>query len=215
MSDMKLNKVVLTAPSGHFGQTLGRDNRYTHDTPPPSTIVGILRVLYGEDIDNFVFGYMFQSEGKYLDDTTIYKHTTEGSNKVKGEIVTDCKVVEYHTGCRLVIYTDISSELSVKYPICMGKSGNPARIHLPIESIELAEFNYKGFNQYTPKNIGRGVINPTNLVTKYDPTMEVYEQQVAHLRFNREFNYDKNYDATEKQNVFLWKMNEGEVEAYD
>lgn len=212
---MRINKIILTAPSGHFGQVLGRDNRYTHDTPPPSTIIGMLRLMYGEDIDNFVFGYTFESDCKYLDDITLYKHNAKGVFRKKGDIVTDCKAIEYHSGCRLVIYTDINRKLSVEHPICMGKSGNPARIHLPIEEINLIDFNYKGFNQYTPKSVGRGVIKPTNLVTWYKPELEVYEQQVEHLRFNRQFEYDKNYDATEKENIFLWQIKEGTVKAYD
>ena len=97
----------------------------------------------------------------------------------------------------------------------MGKSGNPARVHLPIEEVDLIDFNYKGFNQYTPKNIGKGVIKPTNLVTKYSQSLDCYDHQVAHLRLNQEFEYDKNYDQIEMQNIFLWKFKNGEVKEYD
>ena len=134
---MKIKKIILTSPSGHFGEVLGRDNRFTQDIPPPSTIIGILKVLYGQDIDHFTFGYTFESQGKYLDDITLYKHNNRGTFKKKGNIVTDCRIIENHSECKLIIYTDISKDISVNYPICMGKSGNPARIHFPINDIDL------------------------------------------------------------------------------
>ncbi len=212
---MKLQKICITSSSGHFGEVLGRDNRNTINLPPPSTIIGMLKVIYDNDIDDFVFGYLFSSLGKYKDDTTLYKATNKGYLRKKGIITTDCKYVEYHTDCKLIIYTNIGKDIKINYPICMGKSGNLARVHLPIKDIVLIEKEGQGFNQFTPKNIGKGVIKPTNLVTKYNPILDAYDHQVAHLRLNKIFDYGRNYDIEEEQSIFLWHCKDGEVKAYD
>lgn len=214
-----MNRITITSPTGHFGEVLGVDDRLTHDTPPPSTIIGILKVLFGEEIENeeFIFGHTFNSGIRYLDDYTIYKHSNEGyERKTKtSPVSTDCRSIEYHYECELIIYTNIKKKLMMKYPLCMGKSGNPARLRLPIKEIELKEKEGKGYNQYTPINIGKGTIRPINLITKYNPKLNSYDAQVAPLRLNKEFDYDKNHDEELNHNIVLWKYKEGGVEQND
>lgn len=213
---MNLKKLIITSQTAHFGEFLGCDNRRTNDLPPPSTVIGILRVLFGEDIDNFIFGYTFTSETKFLDDITLYKHSNEGFtlNKNK-EIATNCNSREYLYNNRLIIYTDIQDKLSMNYSLCLGKSGSIARLHLPIQNVNLITRDGQGFNQFTPTRIGNGVINPTTMVTKFNEKLGVYDQQIKHLRRNTTFNYNKNYDESELQNIFLWKIRNGDVEEYD
>lgn len=216
---MKINRIKITSQSGHFGKVLGIDDRVTHETPPPSTIIGILRVLFGEDVlsKEFVFGYIFNSSLKYLDDLTIYKHSDKGYNrKTKtSPILTDCRSIENHYECKLIIYTDLNMKLKIERALCMGKSGNPARVRLPIETVELKDKEGKGFNQYTPVKIGRGKISPINLITTYNRELDSYNAQSLPLRFNKEFNYDKNHDEELEHNIVLWKFKDGGVEFYD
>ena len=62
---MRVNKLEITSMTAHFGEPLGCDDRRTKDIPPPSTVIGILKVLFGEDIDDFIFGYTFASQAKF------------------------------------------------------------------------------------------------------------------------------------------------------
>lgn len=207
-----MQRIRITSQTGHFGEVLGIDDRLTHDTPPPSTIVGILKVLFGEEIEKeeFIFGHTFNSSIKFLDDITIYKHTNEGYQRKtrKDPVTTDCRSIENHYECELIIYTDLHKELKMRYPLYMGKSGNPARVKLPIDKVDLRDKKGKGYNQYTPIHIGRGKIKPINLITKYNPKLNSYDAQVSPLRLNKEFDYDKNYDDELKHNVVLWKHDE-------
>ena len=212
---MRIKKLKITSLTGHFGEVLGIDDRRTHDTPPPSTVIGIVRVLYGEDINNFVFGYTFKSEVKYKDDISIYKHSKDGTVREKNKPKSDCRFIENHAECELLIYTNISNIMTINYMLCMGKSGNPARLHFPIQEIDLIQKEGQGFNQYTPKHIGTGVIKPTNLVTNFDNLLGSYRAQVSHLRLNSKFDYNKNYDNEEQHNIFLWEIKNGEVRVYD
>lgn len=212
---MRINKMKITSETSHFGEFLGRDDRNTLDTPPPSTIVGMLRLIYGEDIDKFVFGYTFKSEGRFKDDIKIYKHRHNGLSTKHKKTVTDCRYIEFHTESKLIIYTNINKDIQVNFPICIGKSGSPARIHLPIKEVNLINKKGKGFNQFTPNNIGKGVINPTTLVTNYNKDLNLYDNSIGHLRLNKEFEYDKYYDEDLEQNIFLWKYKNKEVIAYD
>lgn len=214
---MKLNKIKITSPIAHFGKPLGRDNRATYDAPPPSTILGILKVIYGEEIEkeNFVFGCTFKSKGKFIDDTTVYKHTNEGFRIEKGKVITDCNQIKYHVDCELIIYTDIDKEIVVKEILSIGRANSPTRIHFPIKKVELIDAEGYGTNQFTTKDIGKGLIEPINLKSKYNPRLNAYDHQITHLRFNRKFKYNKNYDTEEQQNIFLWKHEKGMVKSFD
>lgn len=214
-----MKRIRITSPTGHFGEVLGIDNRLTHDTPPPSTVIGILKLLFGEEIEKeeFVFGYTFASAMKYLDDLKIYKHSTEGYARAtkKSPVTTDCISIENHYECELLIYTDLEKELKMERALCMGKSGNPARLRLPIEKVELKNKDGKGYNQYTPVNIGRGKIRHINLVTIYNERLNSYDAQVAKVRLNKEFDYSKNHDEELNHNVILWKHKSGGVVSND
>lgn len=216
---MKMKRIRITSQSGHFGKVLGIDDRLTHDTPPPSTVVGILKLLFGEEIEDeeFTFGHTFSSATKYLDDLTIYKHTEYGYQRKTKEspVLTDCRSIENHSECELIIYTDLNKELRMERALCMGRSGNPARIRLPIASVRLENKEGKGYNQYTPISIGKGKISPIDLITTYNPDFNSYEGQVVPLRLNKEFNYDKNYDEELSHNIVLWKYKDGGVSHND
>lgn len=213
---MRVKKIRITSQTAHFGEFLGCDDRRTNDIPPPSTVIGILRVLFGEYIDNFAFGYTFTSQAKFKDDITLYKHSNQGFalNKNK-EMTTNCNFREYLFENELTIYTDIEEGLLMSYALCLGKSGNIARVHLPIKEVDLISKDGKGFNQFTPIKIGQGAINPTTMVTNFNDKLCAYDQQTKHLRKNTTFNYNKNHDTESNQNIFLWKIENGEVKEYD
>lgn len=214
-----MKRLRITSQTGHFGEVLGIDDRVTHNTPPPSTVFGILKVLFGEEIENeeFTFGYTFNSALKYLDDLTIYKHTDKGYHRRTKEspVTSDCRSIENHYDCELIIYTSLDKDLKMEYALCMGKSGNPARLRLPIEEIELQDIEGKGYNQYTPFSVGTGKIKNITLLTKYNRVYNSYDSISALLRLNKEFDYDKNYDSELEHNIILWEYRKGGVEYND
>ena len=207
-----MKKIIITSTTGHFGTFLGYDDRYTYPVPPPSTIVGILQTIYNRDIDNFKFGYLFKSDLIFKDDMMIHKRNSEGKRPMKnGEPITAPHFIELHYNCKLTIYTDLEEEIQGDYILCMGRAGNIARLHLPIKKVELQNKEWQGFNQFTTKNIGKGRIKMMNLKSDYNKTLDSYDHQVGQLRFNQVFNFHKNYDEEEKQNVFMWEMKNGKV----
>ena len=213
---MYLNKINIESTTGHFGKVLGYDDRATYDAPTPSTVIGMLKVIYGDDIDNFTFGYLFKSSLKFNDDITIHKRNSLGKRVKKGENFTsDIRRIEYLYDCSLTIYTDINKEIEMNYILTMGKAGNPAKLNLPIKSIELFDKDGKGFNQFTTKEIGTGRILSCNMLSKYNPKYDSYDNQIELLRFNKEFNYDNYFDDEEGQNIFLWQVNNGVVKNFN
>lgn len=212
---MKLNKLTITSKTGHFGKFLGYDNRYTYNSPPPSTIIGMLQTIYDRKIDNFIFGYLFESDTKFKDTITIHKRSNEGRFIKNKEYQSDAKFIEMHYNCKLKIYTSITQNIKMNYMLCMGKAENIARLHFPIQKVKLVNKKGQGFNQYTTKDIGTGNIKSYNMKSYYVPKFNSYDHQVELLRFNKVFDYNKNYDEEEQQNIFLWEIKDGKVKAFD
>ncbi len=209
---MQLNKLIITSKTGHFGKILGYDDRYTYKVPTPSTIIGILKTIYNDNIDNFKFGYLFKSDLIFKDDITIHKRNKSGSRVMKKKHpVTDARFIEMHYNCKLTIYTDIKDDVSLNYILCMGRAGNIARLHLPIRKVNLEDKEGKGYNQYTNINVGAGKIETYNMKSEYKSEFQSYDHQVQKLRLNNVFDYNKNYDEEEEQCVFMWEMNNGDV----
>lgn len=215
---MKVKRLQITSREGHFGKALGYDDRETSKIPQPSTIMGMLRLIYGEDIleENFRFGYTFKSGGVFKDGITIYKHTDKGPHKEKGRVVTNIQQNTNHYNCELVIYTDLNRDkIEMSNILSMGKSGNPAQLVLPIIEIDLQDKEGKGCNQYTDVNIGSGVVQRVSMVSKYNQRLNSYDHQKYLVRYNEEFDYHKGYDEKADENVYLWEYKEGEVRRYD
>ena len=213
---MKLNKLQITSKTAHFGIPSGTDYRRTYFTPPPSTILGMLRVIYGEDIikENFSFGYDLEYESKFIDVETIYKFNIKKQRKDK----TDCCKKEYLFDCKLNIYHDINIDkfpINMEYILCMGASNNLARLHFPINQIEIINKEGQGYNQFTPIRIGTGKIESASVFTKYSKKFESFDNQYMKLRQNKVFDYNKNYDPETNRNIYLYQFKEGRVIAND
>lgn len=204
---MEINKLKITAPIAHFKVPYASKLQITYDVPPLSTVIGMLKVIFGDDIDDFKFGYLFESEGKFKDAITLHKFNKKNKNKK----ITDCGVREYLDNCRLLIYTDLDKPIEMNHILTMGRSNCLARLHFPIEKVQLTNKEGKGYNQYTPVDIGTGVIKPISILNRYNPAVGSFDTTVKHLRFNKEFKYDKHYDIEENQNVILWHFKGGGV----
>ncbi|MCQ4925039.1 CRISPR-associated protein Cas5 [Tissierella carlieri] len=211
-----MRKIKITSNIAHFKIPYSSKYQKTYDIPPISTVVGILKVLFGEDIDNFKFGYTFKYESKFEDAMNISKVNINdvvtledpSTNKRK---VTDNITREYLYDCTLLIYTDIELPIEMNYCLTMGRSNSLARVHFPFKPVQLLEEVGQGFNQYTPIELGLGMIKPITYYSEFDKKSQSFNTKVKHLRLNKHFDYDRNYDKEEDQNIFLWKYQGGEI----
>ena len=92
----------------------------------------------------------------------------------------------------------------------LGKANYLANVKF--EEIDLTNKLGLGYNQYTPKDIGYGMLTRINTVTKYNELKGYYEYETELVRENlEEFELDNNYDETEDMNIYVWKWSDGVV----
>ncbi len=211
-----MQRIVITSKTAHFKVPYTSKYQKTYDIPPISTVIGMLKVIFGEEIDDFVFGYTFEYESKFDDAMTLYKINANdlpiiGDSSRKRDYVSDSIVREYLYNCVLKIYTDIDLPIVMNYCLTMGRANNLARLHLPFSEVKLVDAIGTGYNQLTPVNIGTGIIKPVTYYSKYDKATQSFHTRTMHLRFNKEFEYDRHFDEEEGQNIFLWKCEGGEI----
>lgn len=224
---MKLTRIPIESDLARFHIPYSFKNQRTFNIPPPSTIVGILKILYNEDIDNFVFGYIIEHKGIFKDLTKTYKVKAEKIKEEKIKTIkyaktkidkSDVCCVEYLIEPKLYIYTNIKEELKINKPLNLGKTDCLARVLLnQKEEINLINKEGQGYNQWTDLNTGYGQIKRITTETTFNIETDCYEQNYKLLRENEAFDYDKFYDEELEQNIFLWKFNkerEERIECY-
>ena len=210
---MLLNRLKITAPIAHFKVPYSSKYQNTYSIPPLSTVVGMLKVIYGEEINDFIFGYIFEYETDFVDGYTLHKVNKDIKQNKKG-YTSDYCFKKYLHDCTLTIYTNISKEISMEHSFTMGKSNCLARLHFPIEEVSLVDKTGKGYNQFTPIEVGTGEIMPVTVNTKFNHRLDSFDTRIKHLRLNKEFDFDKYHDEEKKQNVFLWSYKDGDINVY-
>lgn len=211
-----MQKITITSKTAHFKVPYTSKYQKTYNVPPISTVIGMLKVIFGEEIDNFIFGYAFKHESKFDDAMTMYKMNIRelpiiGELDKRKSYITDSIIREYLYDCILKIYTDLDLPIEMNYCLTMGRANNLARLHLPFEKVELIDEAGLGYNQLTPVSIGTGIIMPIAYYSSYDKRTQSFQTKTKHLRYNKEFEYNKNFDEEEGQNIFLWKYEGGEI----
>ena len=207
---MKVNKLIITGNEAHFKIPMRSKFQNTYKIPPISTVVGMLKTIYNEDINDFKVGYFIEYEGINKEINTIYKdvNLNERSLNDRGKI--DTMYVENLYNVRLIIYHNINSEITLNEPLVLGKANYLANIR--IEEVELEDKEGYGHMQYTPKNIGKGMIQRINTITKYNNIKGYYEYKTELVRENlEEFELESNYDKEEDINIYMWKWRDGDV----
>ena len=204
---MNFTKIILTSELAHFKNSINGKNQNTFKSPPVSTIVGILKNIYGEDIQNFIFGYTCEYNGIFTDVANIYK--TVSSNK---KCITDICFIEYLIKPTIRIYTDIESEIILDETLNLGKTNCLAKCRFA--EVEINNEKSIGYNQWTPKNIGHGIIQRINLETKYNKLKGYYDYITALLRHNTQF--ESQYKINDiQEGIQLWKYeNEENIKCY-
>ncbi|HBF6215059.1 MULTISPECIES: CRISPR-associated protein Cas5 [Clostridioides] len=211
---MILNKIEIIGDIAHFKIPMHSKIQRTYKIPPISTIVGILKNIYGEEIDDFTLGYVIYHNGTFKDLQTIYKEINPNVKTLtdSDRFQTDVCPIEYLINPKLIIYTDINKNIEFNEPLCLGKTNCLAKV-LSLSEIEVNLIDKKaiGYNQYTDINIGDGMIKRINTLTEYNEKKGYYDIYSSMVRENDEFEYGKYYDEDEQQNIFLWNWKKGGV----
>lgn len=211
---MILNKIEIIGDIAHFKIPMHSKIQRTYEIPPISTIVGILKNIYGEEIDDFILGYVIYHNGTFKDLQTMYKEINPNVKTLtdSDRFQTDVCPIEYLINPKLIIYTDIDKNIEFSEPLCLGKTNCLAKV-LSLSEIKVNLIDKKavGYNQYTDINIGDGMIKRINTLTEYNEKKGYYDIYSSMVRENNEFEYDKYYDEDEKQNIFLWNWKKGGV----
>ncbi|HBH0756102.1 TPA: CRISPR-associated protein Cas5 [Clostridioides difficile] len=209
-----LNKIEIIGDMAHFKIPMHSKIQRTYEIPPISTVVGILKNIYGEEIDDFILGYVIYHDGTFKDLQTIYKEINPNVKTLtdSDRFQTDVCPIEYLINPKLIIYTNIDKNIEFNEPLCLGKTNCLAKV-LSLSEIEVNLIDKKaiGYNQYTDINIGDGMIKRINTLTEYNEKKGYYDIYSSMVRENDEFEYGKYYDEDEQQNIFLWKWKKGGV----
>lgn len=211
---MILNKIEIIGDIAHFKIPMHSKIQRTYEIPPISTIVGILKNIYGEEIDDFTLGYVIYHNGTFKDLQTIYKEINPNVKTLtdSDRFQTDVCPIEYLINPKLIIYTDINKNIEFNEPLCLGKTNCLAKVlSLSEIKVNLIDKEAIGYNQYTDINIGDGMIKRINTLTEYNEKKGYYDIYSSMVRENNEFEYNKYYDEDEKQNIFLWNWKKGGV----
>lgn len=199
-----LNKISITSQVAHFGKPYTSKYQRTYELPPPSTIIGILKVIFGEDINNFTFGYSFKYNSKFEDVVTVHKVWLEKIKKINvsrnaKDIPSDWTSREYLYDCKLNIYTDIEKNILMNYILCLGKSNCLARVHFPIVKTNDYENNLS--DQYVDvESTEKGIISSFNVFSKYNKEIGMFDAKYKLLK------HVKNYKG-----LYLWKFKDGDI----
>jgi len=110
------------------------------------------------------------------------------------------------------IYANIKSNIIINETLNLGKTNCLAKCSFAETSIN--NERSIGYNQWTPKNIGRGIIQRINLETKYNKLKGYYDYITALLRCNTQFESKYKIDDIQ-EGIQLWKYeNEENIKCY-
>ncbi|AYF55421.1 CRISPR-associated protein Cas5 (plasmid) [Clostridium novyi] len=210
---MEFSKVILTSTMAHFKYGINGKNQNTFTVPPISTIVGILKNVYGKEIKDFIFGYICRYEDIFKDVITIYKEVNLNITLTKGDrFQHDIGFIEYLVNPTITIYTNLDVPIQINDILNLGKTNCLAKCKFEKENITFKEC--MGYNQWTPKNIGNGKIKRINKETMYNKNKGYYDYYTELFRLNEEFIAKYMLEDTE-EGIQLWQYKGvGDIECY-
>lgn len=210
---MILNKIEIIGDMAHFKIPMHSKIQRTYEIPPISTVVGILKNIYGEEIDDFILGYVIYHDGTFKDLQTIYKEINPNVKTLtdSDRFQTDVCPIEYLINPKLIIYTNIDKNIEFNEPLCLGKTNCLAKV-LSLSEIEVNLIDKKaiGYNQYTDINIGDGMIKRNNTLTEYNEKKGYYDIYSSMVRENVSLNMVNIMMKMSNRIIFLWKWKKGE-----
>ncbi|MCD3276685.1 CRISPR-associated protein Cas5 [Clostridium botulinum] len=212
---MEFNKLTLTSSMAHFKDGINGKNQNTFRVPPISTIIGILKNIYGKDIKDFIFGYTCKYDGIFKDITTIYKEVNLNVSSAKGDrFQHDIAFIEYLINPIITIYTNLDVPIQINDILNLGKTNCLAKCRF-YEDKEVVNIKESvGYNQWTPKNMGNGKIKRINKETIYNKNKGYYDYYTDLFRLNEEFTAKYTLQNIEEGIQFWQYKGVGDIECY-
>lgn len=217
---MKLKKIKIIAELAHFKVPMCCKVQRTYLIPQPSTIVGVLKSIFGEGINDFKFGYTIKHKGITTEFTKIFKEVNAREKglsvtKSSGRFLGDNIYLENLIEPEITIYTDIKNSIKLHEPLVLGKTNYLAKItNIKNRGFEEVELNQKlgtGYNQYTSINIGEGMIERVNTLTEYSKDICAYRYKTKLVRNNSKFEYKCYFDEEDEEMIYIWNWKDGEM----
>lgn len=218
---MRLRKIKIVADLAHFKKPFATKYHFTYEIPPISTVVGIIQNLFSENIDDFVFGCIFEQDGIFKDLQRIWKEVNLKTN-FKGERYkndmwkSDVCEIDYLINPKLIIYTDIEEKINISECLNLGKTDCLAKV-VSDEIIELECTEGNGYNQWTSIDVkGNNLPERISIETKYNSKKGYYDIYTKLIRLNSNFRIKGYYDEEEDQIIYLWKRKQvGEINEFN
>lgn len=207
---MYLNKIIIKSDFAHFKVPYSSKIQKTFLSPQPSTIIGILKTVYNENIADFIFGYTIEaSEEIFRDLQKIYKEVNINAGKNEkdkyknNKWITDPCEIEYLNDVTLTIYADLKEDVSLKEVLVLGKTDCLAKI-ISIDKVDIKDYKNIAFNQYSELGDGDGIISAVTIETKYNEDKGIFDIFTMPMRYNKTIitNY---YDEEADTNLYLYK----------
>lgn len=211
---MEVNKLILTSTMAHYKNSMNGKNQNTYTIPPLSSIIGTLKNIYGDNINNFIFGYTVDYTRLEKQIETIYKevNTNVKTLTCSERFTSDICNIEYMINPIITIYHNINSEVRINNTLNLGKTNCLAKC--TFEKSNIIQFQSMGYNQWCPKNVGQGIIQRINKETIYNTKKGVYDYYTELFRRNTEFTAEYTIEDTQ-EGIQLWNYHgEGKIECY-
>lgn len=212
---MKATKITITSDRGHFKKYRSAGLQQTYRIPPASSVIGLLKNIYGEDIENFIFGYNITFGGTEYEVTTIHKEVNVevlNNSNIKEELgkSNPCNI-EYLIKPNLeIIVLNINKDIEMKNVLNMGKTNCLAKA--VFDEVEIKNEKAIQENVLTDFKDGYGVVERMNAETKYNIEKGCYDYFTKLFRLNNEYECEYTY---EEKGVYLWEYKKaGEIQCY-
>ncbi len=212
---MKIRKIEIVSDLAHFKKPFATKIHYTYTIPPISTVIGIMQNLFNDEINNFIFGYLFEADPNIFKDINkVYKEVNFNIKNdadrynSNGEWVSDIAEIHYLVNPKLTIYTSLTNKLEIREPLTLGKTDCLSRV-VRDTWLDMKDIYSKGFNQFTALEVGTGKPMRISTLTQYNESKGYYEIYKKQVRLSDSFKHNKNYDEEVDQCIFLWKYEGG------
>lgn len=206
-------KFTIVSDMAHFKNSRSAVLQQTYKIPPISTVIGILKNIYGEDIENFIFGYNFTYSSSQYEISTLYKEINLNvkTDTDKDRFVTTPCQIEYLINPKLeIVVIGLQKDYIMEHILNMGKTNCLSK--LKSETIDINNESITQYNVLTDFKDGNGIIERQNIETKYNESKGYFDYYTRLIRINDEYECNYSYD---EQGLYLWKYNKvGEVECY-
>lgn len=217
---MRFYKIRISGEMAHFKNGINGKNQNTFKVPPISTIVGIIKNLWGTEIKDFVFGYTCQYSKIFKDVTNIYKEVNLDVSSAKSDrFQKDIVFIEYLVDPVITIYITLNpNDIKLHEILNLGKMNCLAKYNVSKEKIDIVKRECIGFNQWTPISLGDGKIRRINKETVYNNYKGYYDYYTDLFRINNEFIAPYtviNSTLDTSEGILLWHYKGvGDIECY-